>query len=159
MLKRGEKMTVQYSQDELCEHIANGKSLVSWCKKTGIGYSTIAAHLAKDLEFQEKYTRAREAQADYLADEVIEISDDSGLDARIDPQSGKPVVDGEAIQRAKLRVDSRKWAASKMKPKKYGDRVQQDVQHLDSRGKPTNPPAALPAHVVAKLDDLLDNEF
>ena len=32
--------------------------------------------------------------------------------------------DGPAVQHAKLRVDTRKWAASKLKPKKYGDRLE-----------------------------------
>jgi hypothetical protein len=118
-------MTVEYSQDDLCEHIANGKSLVSWCKLTGIGYSTIMAHLAKDAEFQEKYTRAREDQADYLVDEIIEIADEAPTEAII----GESVVkyDATAIARNRLRVDTRKWAASKMKPKKYGEKL--DLTH------------------------------
>ena len=113
-------MTVEYSQDELCDHIASGKSLVSWCNKSGIGYSTIMAHLAKDLAFQEKYARAREHQADYLVDEILAISDDVSQDVTVDAK-GNYVVDGFGAQRARLMVDSRKWVASKMRPKKYGD--------------------------------------
>jgi hypothetical protein len=113
-------VTVEYSQDELCDHIASGKSLVSWCNKSGIGYSTIMAHLAKDLAFQEKYARAREHQADYLVDEILAISDDVSQDVTVDAK-GNHVVDGFGAQRARLMVDSRKWVASKMRPKKYGD--------------------------------------
>ena len=137
-------MTVEYSQDDLCDHIAEGKSLVSWCKKTGIGYSTIMAHLAADEQFQEKYTRAREAQADYLVDEIIEIADDSGLDAKIDKKTGNPVVDGEAIARAKLRVDTRKWAASKMKPKKYGEAQLMKIADADGNKIPVTVTHAIP---------------
>ena len=32
--------------------------------------------------------------------------------------------DGEHVQRARLRIDSRKWLMSKMAPKKYGDRIE-----------------------------------
>lgn len=114
-------MTVEYSQDELCDYIAKGKSLVSWCNLNNIGYSTIMAHLAKDKLFQEKYAHARENQADYLVDEIIVIADDVSQDVTTDAQ-GKYVVDGFASQRARLMVDTRKWVASKMKPKKYGER-------------------------------------
>lgn len=118
-------MTVEYNQDDLCEHIANGKSLVSWCKLTGIGYSTIMAHLANDTVFQEKYTRAREDQADYLVDEIIEIADEAPTEPITDGLVVK--YDATAIARNRLRVDTRKWAASKMKPKKYGDKL--DLNH------------------------------
>lgn len=115
-------MTVEYSQDELCEHLAHGKSLISWCKESGVGYSTIMAHLAKDPEFQEKYARAREHQADYLVEEIIAISDEAQTEAIVDEQVVK--YDATAVARNRLRVDTRKWVASKMKPKKYGDAQQ-----------------------------------
>ena len=67
-------------------------------------------------------TRAREAQAEHWADEIIEIADDSGLDV-VNNGEGGYRIDGEAIQRARLRVDARKWLMSKLAPKKYGDRV------------------------------------
>lgn len=99
-------MTVSYSQTELCDYIAGGKSLVSWCKENNIGYSTITAHLAKDPVFQVKYAQAREAAADFHVDEVIAIADS-------EPDPAK----------ARVRVDARKWVAAKMKPKKYGDKL------------------------------------
>lgn len=113
-------MTKEYDQDDVCEHIASGKSLVSWCKKTGVSYTRIMVDLRKDVDFQQKYAYAREDQADYLADEIIEISDDVSKDITVDAE-GKPVIDGFGAQRARLMVDTRKWAASKMKPKKYGE--------------------------------------
>lgn len=72
-------------------------------------------------EFQEQYARAKEEQADFLAEEMLEIADDKSddlLDTE-EGQSANPV----AVQRARLRVDARKWAAAKLKPKKYGDKV------------------------------------
>jgi antirestriction protein len=135
-------MTVEYSQDDLCDHIAEGKSLVSWCKKTGIGYSTIMAHLAADEQFQEKYTRAREAQADYLVDEIIEIADEAPTEAIVDEQVVK--YDATAVARNRLRVDTRKWAASKMKPKKYGEAQLMKIADAEGNKLPVTVTHAIP---------------
>jgi hypothetical protein len=69
-----------------------------------------------------------------LADELLEISD-NGLNDWMERNGEGNVgwlVNGEAIQRSKLRVDTRKWVASKLKPKKYGDR--QTFEHTGKDG-------------------------
>ena len=73
-------------------------------------------------QFSEQYARAREAQADKLAEEALQIADDGRNDTYVDGD-GNVKTDTEVIQRSKLRVDTRKWLASKMAPKKYGDKV------------------------------------
>lgn len=73
-------------------------------------------------EFSEQYARAREAQADKLAEEALTIADDGRNDTYMDAD-GNVKTDSEVIQRSKLRVDTRKWLASKMAPKKYGDKL------------------------------------
>lgn len=93
--------------DSICEHIATGRSLVSWCKENGVGYSTVMQWLSAHKDFADNYTRARDHQAEYLAEEIQDIADEVGKD----------------VQQQRLRVDTRKWIASKMKPKKYGDRT------------------------------------
>ena len=73
-----------------------------------------------------KYTRAREAQADYLVDEMIEIADDSRKDTKvIFTSSGEeiPAEDKEWTGRVRMMLDTRKFIASKLKPKKYGDKL------------------------------------
>jgi|ADGO01.1.fsa_nt_gi hypothetical protein len=71
--------------------------------------------------FLHQYARAREMQADLLADEMIEIADNNtGDDAAF--------VGINRIHRDKLRIESRKWIASKLKPKKYGDKVEMNHQ-------------------------------
>jgi hypothetical protein len=70
--------------------------------------------------FRDQYARAREIQTESLIDEIIEIADDASQDAYVDAD-GKRRVDHEAVQRSKLRIDARKWFASKLLPKKYGD--------------------------------------
>jgi hypothetical protein len=65
-------------------------------------------------------------QVEYWSHEIIEIADDAERDHVIDDR-GAVVVDHEHINRAKLRVDTRKWLMSKLLPKRYGDRVSADV--------------------------------
>lgn len=115
--------------DAICTRIAAGESLRAICQDEHMpAASTVFLWLIKHLEFSEQYARAREAQADFLADEIIEISDDGTNDWMVrngkDGEDSTYVLNGEHVQRSKLRVDSRKWFASKVAPKKYGDKVE-----------------------------------
>src|SRR5216683_5843477 len=72
-------------------------------------------------------TRAREEQADKLFREIIEIADDASGDY-VTTSEGKRIVDHENIQRSRLRVDARKWAAARLAPRKYGDHISHEVK-------------------------------
>ena len=88
--------------------------------------STILRWLDAHAEFRDQYARAREAQADHFAEEILEISDD-GTNDWMRRQQGEDTVEvanHEHISRSKLRVDARKWLMSKMAPKKYGDKLE-----------------------------------
>lgn len=58
-----------------------------------------------------------------MAEEIVEIADDGANDIDGDK------VDHENVQRSRLRVDARKWVAARLLPKRYGDRIQADVEH------------------------------
>lgn len=94
-------------------------------------YDTIRVHIQNNKEFSDRYARAKEEQADVLADEMIEIADNCTDDVALISVSkdgeAKEGVNHSAINRARLQIDTRKWIASKLKPKKYGDKV--DVDH------------------------------
>lgn len=75
--------------------------------------------------------RAREARADRLAEEILAIADDGSNDTYIDA-AGNQRTDHDAIARSKLRVDSRKWLASKMFPRKYGEKLDVQTNHTAS---------------------------
>lgn len=120
--------------DTLCEGIAEGKSARAMCKIVGISQKTLWNWLAKDETFVQQYARAKDRCADHLAEEILEISDSSERDKYTD-ENGREVVDHENINRSRLRVDARKWYASKLAPKKYGDKVLN--QH--EGGDPANP--------------------
>jgi hypothetical protein len=117
----------------ICEHIAAGKSLRTIAALDGMpAQSTIMVWLdGKHPDFTEQYARAREAQADKLAEEILAIADDGRSDTYLDAE-GNEKTDSEVIQRSKLRVEARKWLASKMAPKKYGDKVTQE--HTGANG-------------------------
>ena len=77
-------------------------------------------------DFRQRYEIARLMQIEYWAHEIIEIADDTSGDFIIN-ERGERVVDHEHINRARLRVDARKWLMSKLHPQRYGDRVTADV--------------------------------
>lgn len=112
----------QAELDEICNRIANGESLASICRDEGAPtYSSVMEWLAADPMFAERYTRARETQAERMAEEILEIADEGRNDTYLD-EKGNKIVDYDHIQRSKLRVDARKWVAAKLLPKKYGER-------------------------------------
>lgn len=113
----------------ICERIADGESLRSICDAEGMpATSTVFLWLTQDDAFAEQYARAREAQADALFDDILTIADDGRNDwmerKNADGQDIGWQENGEALRRSQLRIDARKWMAGKLKPKKYGDRIQ-----------------------------------
>jgi len=89
-------------------------------------HSTFLEWVAKDPAFADQYARAREANVEVHVDEIIDIADDKSSDTITDAE-GNERPNTEWIQRSRLRVDARKWVASKQLPKKYGDKL--DVNH------------------------------
>lgn len=107
--------------DAICTELSSSSiGLHHLCKKHGISHVTFYEWI-KDSEMLNKYTRAREQQADFLADEIVSISNGEDKDAT-------PFVGKNFIDRDRLKVEARKWVAAKLKPKKYGDKVEVDNQ-------------------------------
>lgn len=108
--------------DTICQRITEGESLRRICLDDGMpAASTVFKWLTDRKEFSEQYARAREAQADHLAEEILQIADDGENDT-YQTENGL-AVNHDVIARSRLRVDARKWLASKMAPKKYGDKL------------------------------------
>lgn len=101
--------------------ISEGLSVRKACKTHKVPLSTFVQNVDA-----EQYARAREACVDALADELMDIADDGRNDWMEKYGDGDPgwLINGEHVQRSKLRVDARKWLLSKIAPKKYGDRVE-----------------------------------
>lgn len=123
------------------ERLAEGESLRSICRSDEMpSRPTVYGWVLDDVEgFSGHYARAREMQAHALADDQVDLADDGSNDwmKRNDPENPGWLANGEHIQRSRLRFDARKWAASKILPKVYGDRVQS--QQLDKDGNPMDP--------------------
>lgn len=110
---------------KICMRLMEGESLRSICESEDMPCkATVFNWLASDEAFREQYQAARLIQADTLADEILDISDDARndwMEKRREDGTTVRCIDNEHVQRSRLRVDSRKWLASKMAPKKYGD--------------------------------------
>jgi hypothetical protein len=110
--------------DEICDRLVEGESLRKITLDEQMpSASTVFKWLKENADFAEQYAHAREAQADTLADEILDIADDGSNDWMGDKdEEDGTTYNGDAVARSKLRVDARKWVASKLKPKKYGDK-------------------------------------
>ena len=119
---------------EICRRIAERESLRKICADPDMpDKTTVLRWLAakENAEFRTQYAHAREMQADALFDEALEIADEASEDWTT-AKDGTRVLDHEHVQRSRLRVDTRKWAAGKLAPKKYGDKF----QHVGEGGGP-----------------------
>ncbi|CAN7520950.1 hypothetical protein LJR071_003540 [Pseudomonas sp. LjRoot71] len=124
---------------KLCAYIADGMSLRNVCKQPGMpSMTTVLRWLGDDAmaAFRMQYACAREAQADLLAEQILDIADEECTMVRADKHGSNDddgeghtevVFDSTAVARNRLRVDARKWLASKMAPKKYGDKLQTEL--------------------------------
>lgn len=94
--------------DEICSQLSDGKSLRAVCRQESMPSArTIFNWLRTKPEFMHQYAKAKEESADAMADDILDIADDKDEDA----------------QSRRVRIDARKWIASKLKPKKYGDKI------------------------------------
>jgi len=111
---------------EMCRQISEGRSLSTALKSDGMpSYYTAMMMLRNNLDFRAMYEKAIESRADRLAEEILELADES-------MPSGLEGAQASAwVQQKRLQVDARKWVAAKLKPKVYGERI--DVSVTDTR--------------------------
>ena len=98
---------------EICTRMADGRSLRSVCRDEDMPGLTTVVRWFKEADkedFRAQYAQAREAMADAMAEEAIDLSDD------VAPEPGP-------VGKARLQVDTRKWFLSKVAAKKYGDKL------------------------------------
>lgn len=132
--------------DRICARMLDGESLRSICRDPKMpGLSTLMRWLAdpRYIAFRDQYVCAREAQADVFVDEMIDIADD-GTNDWVDREradgSAYAALDSEHIQRSKVRIETRRWIAARLAPKKYGDKL--DLNHgggVEHTGKDGGP--------------------
>lgn len=136
----------------ICTRIAAGESLVKICREPRMpARSTVMDWLLQHEDFADKYARAKELCAELYADEIIEIADDGRNDTYKDDR-GNIRTDHDVVQRSKLRVDARKWSAARLAPKKYGDKIQQEL--TGANGTPLAQPMAQVVLTTEKLEEV-----
>lgn len=116
--------------DTICERLGDGQSLREICRDPSMpDKATVFRWLAQHEPFRQQYAVAREVQADHLLEEMLDIADDARNDwmTRAQGEGEIQVPDTEHISRSKLRISTRQWMMAKMAPKKYGERVQQEI--------------------------------
>ena len=146
--------------EEICERLSEGESLTSICrdpdmpKRTTVNKWLIATDpdkpgMAKYPEFRAAYAQARVAYGDAMFEDIAEIADDSRLDVTVTMVDGRPKVEvnRDEINRARLRVDARKWILSKLNPAKYGERL----ALMDPSGNIADPTESLDRSALARI--------
>lgn len=119
----------QQLADEICEGITLGYSVRTVCTPDHMpAISTFYKWLREHDDFSKQYARACEERTEAMAEDLLDIADD-GTNDYMESEDGTVTYNGDSIQRAKLRVDTRKWLMAKMKPKKYGDKLEVDNTH------------------------------
>ena len=96
----------------ICDKLTEGMSVRKLCKMDGFpNPSTIYVWIDRFPEFAERYARARETATEDMLEDILEIADDPTIDT----------------QEKRVRIDTRKWAMGKLKPKKYGEKTTHEV--------------------------------
>jgi hypothetical protein len=106
---------------QICEQLSAGKNLSEICAQADYpDRSTVRLWCVRDPAFREMYLVARQAWADCLAEDVIDIGD-----------AVKGSDNNAEVQAAKLASDNRRWVASRLLANRWGDRLQQEITGRD----------------------------
>lgn len=112
--------------EEICDRLAGGEALSVICADNHMpSDDTIYRRMAKDEAFAGTIARARAAQQEAIADQIVDMAD---------------AADSEDWQVVKLRIWARQWRAGKLAPKRFGDSAL--LKHADADGN------KLPTRVV-----------
>ena len=114
----GRPSSISKKQTQLiCDLLIDGHSLNTVCAAIEVSKPTVCRWIRQNPKFRNQYAKAKRWQARFAAEEILEIADDTSNDVTGELKMPNMV----AVNRAKLRIDARKWVAAKLLPKKYGD--------------------------------------
>lgn len=121
---RPSKFTLKIA-DEICERLADGESLRTICEAENMpSRAAVFRWLASDESFRNQYAHARDAQADTLADEILNLADECRIGVKTTRKANgdEETVTADMVERTRVQIDARKWLAGKLKPKVYGEK-------------------------------------
>jgi hypothetical protein len=110
----------QYSikvANDICERVANGETLQVIADFYGVSIGTILNWVTKK-DNADNYTRAREAASDLFESKIL---------SRVE------LITPESAAADRVAIDTLKWIAARRSPKKYGDKVTQEVTGIDGQ--------------------------
>lgn len=119
----------------IIEGLSEGVPLRQLCRLHGVSKSTVYNWIEADDEFAGRIARARELGFDQIAEEALEIADDSRNDwvVREDGDDGETDrLNHEHVSRSKLRIETRLKLLAKWDPKRYGDKIDVNSSHTFS---------------------------
>lgn len=144
----------EYNQkvaDSVCEYLSLGMSMRSVSKLEGMpAPATMFKWMREHDDFLKQYVKAKQESADAMAEEILDIADDASLDVEVTDKGVR--TNSENIQRSRLRVDTRKWLMAKMKPKRYGDKLD-----LTTDGEKLPQPIYGGLSIATKTEDVIDD--
>jgi len=145
--------------DALIPLLAEGNGLATACKllppELKVLPSVYISWLAADPQrIGARYSAARDIGYRLMADELLQIADDSSGDVVIN-EDGTVRQNSEFTSRSRLKVDTRKWILSKMLPKLYGDRVATTLENSD--GTPLSVAVMTPDQLLALATKKLES--
>jgi hypothetical protein len=121
--------------------LTEGKSLRTACLEVQVHVQTVMGWLRQNEEFKQAYLEAKQEGADALADSITELADQA-------------IREPEKANAIRVAIDARKWVASKLKPKSYGDRIEQHV--IDETPRSPNEVADRIKSLETELRDLMN---
>jgi len=143
---------------KICEQLAGGHSLISICEADDMpGIATVLRWLPLHKEFREDYARARETWAEFEFENMMRIADTplEGTKTKVS-EEGVEVTTEDMLGHRSLQVATRKWVLARMAPKKYGDKILQELTGAD--GAPLFSDEERDKRLAALLDRIAQNK-
>ncbi len=145
--------------DAICDLLSQGQTLREICRAENMPHeSTVRQWARLDREgFYTQYAIAREIGYHSMADETLDIADNAvndWMERNGEDDSGWQ-VNGEHIQRSRLRIDTRKWLLSKALPKVYGDKIMHANDPENPMPNPDTGGAAV-SLLLQRLDEIAE---
>ena len=126
-----------YSQDladAICDKLSDGVSLRTICQDESMpDKSTVFRWIRTKDDFRDQYEKAKQESADAMAEETLYIADNPvmGEIRTIRADGSVEIKQDEMLGHRRLQIDTRKWLMAKMKPKKYGDKIDMTTNGKD----------------------------
>lgn len=147
--------------DSICEQLALGLPIRTVCAGEGMpAISTLFKWIREHEIFSKQYATAKQEAADAMAEELLYIADTPqlGEEITIRANGDEEIKRSDMLGHRRLQVDSRKWLMAKMKPKKYGDRLDMSSESTVTHRYEDMNDEQLRAAIESRKDRISEND-